>query len=101
MKIASRYGPAVVVFFVVWLPTSIIHAFYFGNRFRLKGPGEDSLTPIIDAWTFTGPSWAAVAFFVAVTVFVAQQWLNDRRRTRKSAPTSTPPATPPTSRAEG
>jgi hypothetical protein len=73
-----RFLVPAIVFFAVWLPASIIHAIRFGRRVRLSGPDETGITPMIDAWTFTGPAWAGVAFFVAVAVFVLQEWWKGR-----------------------
>lgn len=66
----------------VWLPGSLWSAWRFGRRMRLTGPGSDSITPIIDAWTQTAQAWLAPAFFAFVTVFVFQRWLEDRARDR-------------------
>lgn len=69
--------PAIALL-AVWLPASIVHAWRFGTRVRLRGPDETTITPMLDAWTFTGPAWLGPACFVAVVVFVVQEWWVNR-----------------------
>jgi hypothetical protein len=69
-----------IVFFAVWLPMSFRSAYRFGSRVRLPGPGHDSVTPILDAWTQTAQGWLGPAAFAALFVFVLERWLEDRRR---------------------
>jgi hypothetical protein len=62
-----------------------------GRRNRLSGPGGDSLTPFIDAWTQTIQVWIVPAFFVFVAVFVFERWLEDRRAQHVRPPSSAQP----------
>jgi hypothetical protein len=71
-----------ITFLAVWLPMSFRSAYNFGSRVRLTGPGHDSITPIVDAWTQTAPGWIGPAALVSVFVFVLERWLEDRRRSR-------------------
>jgi hypothetical protein len=71
-----------VVFVAVWLPGSVYNAWQFGRRVRLTGPGQDSWSPFIDAWTTTAFGWMPIGFFAAVTVFVARAWWDERRASR-------------------
>lgn len=73
-----------VVGLAIWLPGSIATAARMGGRSRLTGPGSDSITPFIDAWTQTAQAWIAPAFFGGVVVFVWQQWRQERRDRRQS-----------------
>ena len=68
-----------VVGAAVWLTGSMYFAYRMGRRNRLSGPGQDSFTPFIDAWTQTIQVWIVPAFFAFVTVFVVERWLEDRR----------------------
>jgi hypothetical protein len=68
------------MFAVVWVPGSVITAYRFARRVRFTGPGSDSITPFIDAWTQTAQVWAGVAFFAAVFVFVLERWLETRNQ---------------------
>ncbi len=78
----KQYALPIVVFFAVWLPGSMWNAWDFARRVRLTGPGSDSWTPFIDAWSNTAFGWLPVGFFAAVTAFVAQQWWRSRRPAR-------------------
>jgi hypothetical protein len=69
-----------ITFLAVWLPMSFRSAYNFGSRVRTTGPGSDSITPILDAWTQTMQGWLGPAAFVALFVFVLERWLEDRRR---------------------
>jgi hypothetical protein len=74
-----RYLPPTIIALAVWIPASFYRAYELGRRNRLAGPGEHSITPILDAWTQTIQAWMPVALFVWVTVFVVERWLEDRR----------------------
>jgi hypothetical protein len=71
-----------IAFLVVWLPMSFRSAYRFGSRVRMTGPGHDSITPILDAWTQTMQGWLGPAAFAALFVFVLERWLEDRKRHR-------------------
>jgi hypothetical protein len=71
-----------ITFVVVWLPMSFRSAYEFGRRVRLTGPAQNSVTPILDAWTQTAQGWIGPAAFAALFVFVVERWLEDLRRRR-------------------
>jgi hypothetical protein len=66
------------VFVAVWLPGSLWNAWDFARRVRLSGPGQDSWSPFIDAWTTTAFGWMPIGLFAAVFTFVLREWWRSR-----------------------
>lgn len=83
---ARRYLIPALAGVAVWLTGSLYSSYRIGIRFRLTGPGHDSVTPIVDAWTQTALGWLAPGFFAFVAVFVFERWLDDRRAQPAPAP---------------
>jgi hypothetical protein len=77
-----RLGLPIATFLAVWIPASLYNAWDFARRVRFTGPGSDSWSPFIDAWSNTAFGWLPIAFFAAVTVFVTREWWSERRQRR-------------------
>jgi len=66
-------------FVLTWVPLSLWRGIKFGRTFRLGAEGQDSLGPVVEGIIQIAAVMLAPSLFVALVVFVAWAYWEERR----------------------
>lgn len=69
-------------FVLTWVPLSLWRGIKFGRTFRLGAEGQDSLGPVVEGIIQIAAVMLAPSLFVALVVFVAWAYWEERRAAR-------------------